>query len=298
MNYHWRINNGWQNYDLEAIMGIDESDVEGENIELARKVTEEDHSLSHPRVSSGGGFDMKNGVQMIPLVTREWDLCAFEDPNYFRNECLYVEWTILSFVRGMITVLFLFDSIIEVDGFDKLVRDSWNVAPVNKKNAIQLHGLYKIIAKILANRLVGVLGDLVNEVQSAFVADRQILDGPFILDEDSFTYLGTNIWGKYVKEAKLGERIVVGQDLDNHFEEKKKARSGIEEMQLNSLAEISRMTTLVPCEDRYVWTLESDGVFSVASIRKEIDGNRFQVVFCLVCRLGGVKSMPIKGELS
>ncbi|GKC27364.1 hypothetical protein Tco_1034658 [Tanacetum coccineum] len=38
------------------------------------------------------------------------------------------------------------------------------------------------------------------------------------------------------------------------------------------------MTTLVPCEDRYVWTLESDGVFSVASIRKEIDGNRFQDV--------------------
>ena len=43
--------------------------------------------------------------------------------------------------------------------------------------------LYKIIAKILANRLVGVLGYIVNEVQSAFVADRQILDGPFILDE-------------------------------------------------------------------------------------------------------------------
>ena len=42
--------------------------------------------------------------------------------------------------------------------------------------------LYKIIAKILANRLVVVLGDLVNEVQSAFVADRQILHGPFILD--------------------------------------------------------------------------------------------------------------------
>lgn len=43
--------------------------------------------------------------------------------------------------------------------------------------------LYKIIAKILANRLVGVLGDIVNEVQSAFVADRQILDGPFILND-------------------------------------------------------------------------------------------------------------------
>ncbi|GJV31021.1 hypothetical protein Tco_1391421 [Tanacetum coccineum] len=32
--------------------------------------------------------------------------------------------------------------------------------------------LYKIIAKILANRLVVVLEDIVNEVQSAFVADR------------------------------------------------------------------------------------------------------------------------------
>ncbi|GJT37028.1 RNA-directed DNA polymerase, eukaryota, reverse transcriptase zinc-binding domain protein [Tanacetum coccineum] len=43
--------------------------------------------------------------------------------------------------------------------------------------------LYKIIAKILANRLVVVLGDIINEVQSAFVANMQILDGPFILNE-------------------------------------------------------------------------------------------------------------------
>nr|GEX81113.1 RNA-directed DNA polymerase, eukaryota, reverse transcriptase zinc-binding domain protein [Tanacetum cinerariifolium] len=43
--------------------------------------------------------------------------------------------------------------------------------------------MYTIIAKILSNRLVGVLGDLVSEVQSAFIAERQILDGPFILNE-------------------------------------------------------------------------------------------------------------------
>nr|GFB96324.1 RNA-directed DNA polymerase, eukaryota, reverse transcriptase zinc-binding domain protein [Tanacetum cinerariifolium] len=43
--------------------------------------------------------------------------------------------------------------------------------------------MYKIIAKILTNHLVGVIGDIVNEVQSAFIADRQILDGPFILNE-------------------------------------------------------------------------------------------------------------------
>ncbi|GJZ05936.1 RNA-directed DNA polymerase, eukaryota, reverse transcriptase zinc-binding domain protein [Tanacetum coccineum] len=43
--------------------------------------------------------------------------------------------------------------------------------------------IYKIIAKILANRLVTVLDTLVSETQSAFVKDRQILDGPFILNE-------------------------------------------------------------------------------------------------------------------
>ncbi|GJZ89687.1 hypothetical protein Tco_0661469 [Tanacetum coccineum] len=43
--------------------------------------------------------------------------------------------------------------------------------------------LYKIIAKILANRIVTVLGDIVDDVQSAFVANGQILDGPFILNE-------------------------------------------------------------------------------------------------------------------
>nr|GFB77141.1 RNA-directed DNA polymerase, eukaryota, reverse transcriptase zinc-binding domain protein [Tanacetum cinerariifolium] len=37
--------------------------------------------------------------------------------------------------------------------------------------------LYKIIAKILANHFVGVLGDIVSEVQLNFVADTQILDG-------------------------------------------------------------------------------------------------------------------------
>nr|GEY54520.1 RNA-directed DNA polymerase, eukaryota, reverse transcriptase zinc-binding domain protein [Tanacetum cinerariifolium] len=42
---------------------------------------------------------------------------------------------------------------------------------------------YKIIAKILANCLITVLGTLVNETQSAFVTDRQILDGPIILNE-------------------------------------------------------------------------------------------------------------------
>nr|GEX20911.1 RNA-directed DNA polymerase, eukaryota, reverse transcriptase zinc-binding domain protein [Tanacetum cinerariifolium] len=43
--------------------------------------------------------------------------------------------------------------------------------------------VYKIIAKILANRLCVVLPYLISDVQSDFVANRQILDGPFVLNE-------------------------------------------------------------------------------------------------------------------
>nr|GEY52614.1 RNA-directed DNA polymerase, eukaryota, reverse transcriptase zinc-binding domain protein [Tanacetum cinerariifolium] len=46
-----------------------------------------------------------------------------------------------------------------------------------------IESIYKIIAKILANRLVNMLDDIVNEVQCAFIAERQILDGPFIINE-------------------------------------------------------------------------------------------------------------------
>nr|GEU74155.1 RNA-directed DNA polymerase, eukaryota, reverse transcriptase zinc-binding domain protein [Tanacetum cinerariifolium] len=53
-----------------------------------------------------------------------------------------------------------------------------------ERRPISLIGsLYKVIAKVLENRLVTVLDDIVDEIQSAFLTDGQILDGPFILNE-------------------------------------------------------------------------------------------------------------------
>ncbi|KAJ0941167.1 putative RNA-directed DNA polymerase [Helianthus annuus] len=43
--------------------------------------------------------------------------------------------------------------------------------------------LYKIIAKVLANRLKPIFGKLISHTQSAFVGSRNILDGPLIVSE-------------------------------------------------------------------------------------------------------------------
>ncbi|GJX05089.1 RNA-directed DNA polymerase, eukaryota [Tanacetum coccineum] len=55
---------------------------------------------------------------------------------------------------------------------------------VNEYRPISLIGsLYKVVTKILAIRLVSVLDNLISEVQSAFLSKRQILDGPFVINE-------------------------------------------------------------------------------------------------------------------
>nr|GEV77473.1 RNA-directed DNA polymerase, eukaryota, reverse transcriptase zinc-binding domain protein [Tanacetum cinerariifolium] len=86
--------------------------------------------------------------------------------------------------------------------FIALIPKIPDVKMVKDFRPISLIGsLYKIIAKILANRLVMVLGDVINEIQSAFVADKQILDGPFILNE-------------VLQWCKFEEKIVVHFKID------------------------------------------------------------------------------------
>nr|GEZ25909.1 RNA-directed DNA polymerase, eukaryota, reverse transcriptase zinc-binding domain protein [Tanacetum cinerariifolium] len=68
--------------------------------------------------------------------------------------------------------------------FIALIPKTRNAKTVKDFRPIGLNGsLYKIIAKILANRLSSVIPDLISDVQSAFISNRQILDSPFILNE-------------------------------------------------------------------------------------------------------------------
>ncbi|GKB60561.1 RNA-directed DNA polymerase, eukaryota [Tanacetum coccineum] len=43
--------------------------------------------------------------------------------------------------------------------------------------------IYKVVTKIIANRMALVISDIISDTQSAFVSERQILDGPFIINE-------------------------------------------------------------------------------------------------------------------
>nr|GEY38441.1 RNA-directed DNA polymerase, eukaryota [Tanacetum cinerariifolium] len=68
--------------------------------------------------------------------------------------------------------------------FIALIPKVSNAKFVSDFRPISLIGcVYKVVTKILANRLASVISDIVSDTQSAFVAKRNILDGPFILNE-------------------------------------------------------------------------------------------------------------------
>ncbi|GJX98096.1 RNA-directed DNA polymerase, eukaryota [Tanacetum coccineum] len=68
--------------------------------------------------------------------------------------------------------------------FIALIPKSLDPKSVGDYRPISLIGsMYKVITKILATRLSVVISDLISDVQTAFLPNRQILDGPFIINE-------------------------------------------------------------------------------------------------------------------
>nr|GEV60414.1 RNA-directed DNA polymerase, eukaryota, reverse transcriptase zinc-binding domain protein [Tanacetum cinerariifolium] len=71
--------------------------------------------------------------------------------------------------------------------------------------------------------------------------------------------------------------------LDYSFH--RNVRGGVEQSQYDALSDLVNGITFVPASDRYVWSLESLGEFSMASIRKVIDDNRLPKLDTLPTRL-------------
>ncbi|GJR69769.1 RNA-directed DNA polymerase, eukaryota, reverse transcriptase zinc-binding domain protein [Tanacetum coccineum] len=71
-------------------------------------------------------------------------------------------------------------------------------------------------------------------------------------------------------------------------------KGGVEQSQFDALSSLVSSINLVPMCDRWVWTLESSGIFSVASIRKIIDGNRLATS---TSKTRWIKYVPIKANV-
>nr|GEW04788.1 RNA-directed DNA polymerase, eukaryota [Tanacetum cinerariifolium] len=68
--------------------------------------------------------------------------------------------------------------------FIALIPKSLEPKVVGDFRPISLIGsVYKVITKILQSRLSSVISDLISDVQTGFLPNRQILDGPFIINE-------------------------------------------------------------------------------------------------------------------
>ncbi|GJT65778.1 RNA-directed DNA polymerase, eukaryota [Tanacetum coccineum] len=121
------------------------------------------------------------------IDTNLWDCGTDKSPDGFTFGFYRRYWSILESDVVDAVSYFFKDGSFPKGGnssFIALIPKMQDAKLVKDYRPISLIGsMYKIIAKILANRLVGVLGDIVNEVQYAFVTNRQILDGPFILNE-------------------------------------------------------------------------------------------------------------------
>ncbi|GJZ68307.1 hypothetical protein Tco_0631547 [Tanacetum coccineum] len=211
--------------------------------------------------------------------------------------------------------------------------------------------MYKIIAKILANHLVGVLGDIVNErmVDADFYSQNSSLwarvmkaihgddgrigkdikacnqscwlnivneinvlknQGINFLDfmrlklgnENNISFWNDNWIGgntlKYlyprIYALENSKQVTVYAKLadialDASF--RQKPRGGIECIQFNEMLVLMQDVSLTPISDRWIWSLEGSGDFSVASTRKAIDDKRLSVVNS---KTRWIKYVPIK----
>nr|GEZ89394.1 RNA-directed DNA polymerase, eukaryota, reverse transcriptase zinc-binding domain protein [Tanacetum cinerariifolium] len=141
------------------------------------------------RLSSDQKEDLERNVTLNEIKSAVWDCGTNKSPGpdgftfeFFRRYWKFFEQDIMAIVTEF------FSSGVFPSGcnfsFIALILKIQDAKVVYDFCPISLIGsLYKIITKILSKRLSLVISDLITDVQSAFVTNRQILDGPFILNE-------------------------------------------------------------------------------------------------------------------
>ncbi|GJX96249.1 RNA-directed DNA polymerase, eukaryota, partial [Tanacetum coccineum] len=141
------------------------------------------------RISSDQNDDLERIISYDEIKSAVWDCGTNKSPgpDGFTFEFYRKYWNLIDHdVVATVTSFFctgLFPNGCN-SSFIALIPNSQEAKMVKDFRPISLIGsMYKIITKTLANHLSYVIADLVSDVQSAFVSNRQILDGPFILNE-------------------------------------------------------------------------------------------------------------------
>ncbi|GKA67445.1 RNA-directed DNA polymerase, eukaryota [Tanacetum coccineum] len=133
--------------------------------------------------------DLECNISYDEIKKAVWDCGTNKSPgpDGFTFEFFQKFWNIMSNDIFAVVTQFFSTGIFPPgcnSNFIALILKTQDAKVIKDFRPISLIGsIYKIISKILANRLSMVISDLINEVQTAFVPNRQILDGPFIPNE-------------------------------------------------------------------------------------------------------------------
>nr|GEV41986.1 RNA-directed DNA polymerase, eukaryota [Tanacetum cinerariifolium] len=93
--------------------------------------------------------------------------------------------------------------------FISLIPKNQDPKFVNDYHPISLiECLYKVVTKILANRLSSVISELISDVQTVFLPNRQILDGLFIINE-------LLSWCKHKKQQSMVFKVDFAKAYDS-----------------------------------------------------------------------------------
>nr|GEX43458.1 RNA-directed DNA polymerase, eukaryota, reverse transcriptase zinc-binding domain protein [Tanacetum cinerariifolium]GEX61175.1 RNA-directed DNA polymerase, eukaryota, reverse transcriptase zinc-binding domain protein [Tanacetum cinerariifolium] len=141
------------------------------------------------RLSSNQNEDLEINVFYDEIKRAVWDCGTSKSPgpDGFAFEFYRRYWKLIDQDVVVAVNLFFYSSSFLPgcnSSFIVLIPKTQDAKVVKDFRPFSLIGsVYKIIITILANRLSLVISDLVSDFQSAFVSNRQILDGPFILNE-------------------------------------------------------------------------------------------------------------------
>ncbi|GJZ83182.1 RNA-directed DNA polymerase, eukaryota [Tanacetum coccineum] len=133
--------------------------------------------------------DLERPISKDEIKCAVWDCGTNKSPgpDGFTFEFIRKYWSIISVdIEDVVSHFFNTDTFSQGcnSSFIALIPKTQDAKLVKDFRPISLIGcIYKIVTKVLANRLCTIIPDLISDVQSAFVTNRQILDGPFILSE-------------------------------------------------------------------------------------------------------------------